>query len=184
LSDEQGDYHLIYFDFDNFKAFNDRYGFRSGDRVILMFAELLKKTAFSENRFVGHVGGDDFFMGIRNSTYETVADQMVSLAREFKKNVESFYDFDTVKKGFLAATDREGKKRNLPLMTVSVAILELTVSDKKGLTVEDMSNMLAGLKEKAKHSDTGIASARKNRSFSMLSFKNPCAIGSMPSKKK
>jgi diguanylate cyclase (GGDEF)-like protein len=160
LSDEQADYHLIYFDFNNFKAFNDRYGFRSGDRVILMFAELLKKTAFSENRFVGHVGGDDFFMGIRNSTYETVADQMVSLAREFKKNVESFYDFDTVKKGFLLAMDREGKKRNLPLMTVSVAILELTAGDKKGLTVEDMANMLAGLKKKAKRSDAGIASTR------------------------
>ena len=46
----------------------------------MMFAELLKKTAFSENRFVGHVGGDDFFMGIRNSTLETVKDQMVFLA--------------------------------------------------------------------------------------------------------
>lgn len=160
LSDEQADYHLIYFDFDNFKAFNDRYGFRSGDRVILMFAELLKKTAFSENRFVGHVGGDDFFMGIRNSTLETVKDQMASLARDFKKNVESFYDFDTVKKGYLSAVDREGKKRNLPLMTVSVAILELAAGDKKGLTVEDMANTLAGLKKKAKRSDAGIASTR------------------------
>jgi diguanylate cyclase (GGDEF)-like protein len=160
LSDEQADYHLIYFDFDHFKAFNDRYGFRSGDRVILMFAELLKKTAFSENRFVGHVGGDDFFMGIRNSTLKTVEDQMAALAREFKKNVESFYDFDTVKKGYLAAVDREGKKRNMPLMTVSVAILELAAGDKKGLTVEDMANTLAGLKKKAKRSGAGIASAR------------------------
>jgi diguanylate cyclase (GGDEF)-like protein len=160
LSDEQADYHLIYFDFDHFKAFNDRYGFRSGDRVILMFAELLKKTAFSENRFAGHVGGDDFFMGIRNSTLETVKDQMVFLAREFKKNVESFYDLDTVKKGYLAAIDREGKKRNLPLMTVSVAVVELAAGDKKGLTVEDMANMLADLKKKAKRSDAGIACAR------------------------
>jgi GGDEF domain-containing protein len=124
-----------------------------------MFAELLKKTAFSENRFAGHVGGDDFFLGIRNSTLETVENQMAALAREFKKNVESFYDVDTVKKGYLAAVDREGKKRNLPLMTVSVAILELAASDKNGLTVEDMANMLAGLKKKAK-SDAGIASTR------------------------
>jgi len=160
LSDEQTDYHLIYFDFDHFKAFNDRYGFRSGDRVILMFAELLRKTAFSENRFVGHVGGDDFFMGIRNSTLETVEDQMAYLAREFKKNVESFYDFDTVKKGYLSAVDREGRKKNLPLMTVSVAILELAAGDKKGLTVEDLANTLADLKKKAKHSDSGMASAR------------------------
>ncbi|MCF8074881.1 MAG: EAL domain-containing protein [Desulfotignum sp.] len=71
-----------------------------------------------------------------------------------------YFDFDTVKKGFLLAMDREGKKRNLPLMTVSVAILELTAGDKKGLTVEDMANMLAGLKKKAKRSDTGIAGVR------------------------
>jgi len=172
LSDEHADYHLIYFDFDNFKAFNDRYGFRSGDRVILMFAELLKKTAFSENRFVGHVGGDDFFMGIRNSTLDVVEGQMASLARDFKKNAESFYDFETVKKGCLLATDREGKKRNLPLMTVSVAILELTAGDKKDLTIEDTANMLAGLKKKAKRSDTGIAIvSRFNRQ--KLSRSNP-----------
>jgi diguanylate cyclase (GGDEF)-like protein len=160
LADAENIHHLIYFDFDHFKPFNDRYGFRNGDRLILMFAEMLKKTAFSENRFVGHVGGDDFFMGIRNSTLETVEDQMSALASEFQKNAESFYDSDTVKKGFLLAGDRQGKEQKLPLMTVSVAILELPDGNKNNLTVEDTANMLARLKKKAKQSDTGIAAAR------------------------
>ncbi|MCA1794576.1 MAG: GGDEF domain-containing protein [Desulfotignum sp.] len=160
LADAENIHHLIYFDFDHFKPFNDRYGFRNGDRLILMFAEMIKKTAFSENRFVGHVGGDDFFMGIRNSTLETVEDQMSALASEFQKNAESFYDSDTVKNGFLLAGDRQGKEQKLPLMTVSVAILELPDGNKNNLTVEDTANMLARLKKKAKHSDTGIAAAR------------------------
>ncbi len=58
----------------------------------------------------------------------------------------------------LAAMDREGKKRNLPLMTVSVAILELTAGDKKGLPVEDRADKPADLK-KGQKSHTGIASA-------------------------
>jgi diguanylate cyclase (GGDEF)-like protein len=162
LVDDGDVHHLIYFDFDHFKPFNDRYGFRNGDRLILMFAEMLKKTAFSENRFVGHVGGDDFFMGILNSTLEIVEIQMAALARDFKKNAESFYDPDTVKNGFLLACDREGKDRKLPLMTVSVAILELPAGKKIHLTVEETANILADLKKKAKQSDTGMASTRLN----------------------
>jgi diguanylate cyclase (GGDEF)-like protein len=159
LADEDHVHHLIYFDFDHFKPFNDRYGFRNGDRLILMFAEMLKKSAFSENRFVGHVGGDDFFMGIRNSTLETVETQMAGLAREFKNNAESFYDPDTVKNGFLLTCDREGNERKLPLMTVSVAVLELPAGSKIHLTVEETANILARLKKKAKQSVTGMASA-------------------------
>jgi diguanylate cyclase (GGDEF)-like protein len=162
LADDVNVHHLIYFDFDHFKPFNDRYGFRNGDRLILMFAEMLKKTAFSENRFVGHVGGDDFFMGICNSTLETVETQMAALALDFKKNAESFYDRDTVKNGFLLACNREGNARKLPLMTVSVAILELPAGSRIHLTVEETGNILARLKKKAKQSDTGMASARLN----------------------
>ncbi|MFO7912698.1 MAG: GGDEF domain-containing protein [Desulfotignum sp.] len=159
LVDAKNVHHLVYFDFDHFKPFNDRYGFRNGDRLILMFAEMLKKTAFSENRFVGHVGGDDFFMGISSSNLETVESQMAALARDFKKNAESFYDPDTVKNGFLPACDRQGKQQELPLMTVSVAILELPAGSKTHLTVEDTANILARLKKKAKQSVTGMASA-------------------------
>lgn len=56
---------LIYFDFDNFKPFNDTYGFRLGDRAIMMFADILKEISLSHDNqlFIGHIGGDDFFCG-------------------------------------------------------------------------------------------------------------------------
>ena len=56
------DFVLAYMDLDNFKAFNDAYGFRQGDRAILLFAELMRKQFQQDNIFLGHVGGDDFFV--------------------------------------------------------------------------------------------------------------------------
>lgn len=52
---------MVYFDFDNFKPFNDYYGFRKGDRAITLFADILKSSVGFEECLVGHVGGDDFF---------------------------------------------------------------------------------------------------------------------------
>ncbi|MDA3950316.1 MAG: GGDEF domain-containing protein, partial [Spirochaeta sp.] len=50
---------VTYFDFDTFKPFNDHYGFRIGDRVIQLFADLLRITGIADRDFAGHVGGDD-----------------------------------------------------------------------------------------------------------------------------
>ncbi|MCD8476564.1 MAG: diguanylate cyclase [Sulfurospirillum sp.] len=52
---------MAYFDFDNFKPFNDYYGFRKGDRAITLFADILRSAVGLEECLVGHVGGDDFF---------------------------------------------------------------------------------------------------------------------------
>jgi predicted signal transduction protein with EAL and GGDEF domain len=60
--------HLCYCDFDNFKPFNDHYGFHAGDKAITLFATLMRKHAFSGHDFIGHVGGDDFFIGLRAAT--------------------------------------------------------------------------------------------------------------------
>ncbi|MCF6246479.1 MAG: EAL and GGDEF domain-containing protein [Desulfobacula sp.] len=159
LSDISSTYHLVYFDFDNFKPFNDRYGFRNGDRLILMFADLLKKAGFSKNRFVGHVGGDDFFLGIKGSSHSSIIKEMENLAKRFKKNAESFYDLNTLKQGFLLAKDRENKQRKMPLMTVSVAVLELSKYQERACSIEDAGNMIAQLKKEAKRSKAGFSNA-------------------------
>lgn len=159
LSDTCHGYHFIYFDFDNFKPYNDRYGFRNGDRLILMFAELLKKSAFGENRFAGHIGGDDFFLGIKGGAHKAVEAEMAALALAFKKNAESFYDPLSVENGFMVAKNREGVEGKIPLMTVSVAILELPAGKPRDCSIEDAGNIIAQLKKEAKRSDTGLAAA-------------------------
>ncbi len=159
LSDMEHTYHLAYFDFDNFKPYNDHYGFRNGDRLILMFADLLKKAGMSENRFVGHVGGDDFFMGIQGGTREKVTAEMRKLALRFKKNAESFYDRESIENGHILSRDRDGVERPIPLITVSAAILELPQQENRFCSIEDAGNIIAMLKREAKDSGSGISYA-------------------------
>ncbi|MBT3178738.1 MAG: GGDEF domain-containing protein [Desulfobacula sp.] len=159
LSDFSSVYHLIYFDFDNFKPFNDTYGFRNGDRLILMFADLLKKMGLYKVRFVGHIGGDDFFLGVKNSESNKISDEMNRLANQFKENAESFYDPKTVEQGFLVAKNRDGQTKQMPLMSISVAILELPKVTLRNCSIEKAANIIAGLKKEAKHSRTGIVFA-------------------------
>ena len=159
LCDCEETYHLIYFDFDNFKPYNDHYGFRNGDRIILMFAELLKTMGLSENRFVGHVGGDDFFMGIKGSNCGDVKAEMGNLRGTFKKNAESFYNKEAIRNGYIVAKDREGTVRKIPLMQISIAILELPQGVERNFSIEEAGNIIASLKKESKESETGLSYA-------------------------
>ncbi len=159
LADLTTVFHFIYFDFDNCKPYNDLYGFRNGDRQILMFADLLKKAGMSENRFIGHVGGDDFFMGIKGAAKMDVTSEMRRLAHTFKKNAESFYDKKSLESGVILAKDRDGVMREIPLMTVSVAILELPKGVARDCSIEEAGNIIAHLKKEAKQSESGISHA-------------------------
>ena len=60
---EKKSFSLLYIDLSNFKSFNDKYGFDTGDDVIKFTADALQNTIKKygvESDFVGHVGGDDF----------------------------------------------------------------------------------------------------------------------------
>ena len=82
--------HIIYFDFNDFKPFNDIYGFRLGDRAILIFSELLQKR-YPKDSFIAHIGGDDFFVGLRNYEFKKVFDLTDKVQIEFKNSVENLY---------------------------------------------------------------------------------------------
>ena len=82
--------HIIYFDFNDFKPFNDIYGFRLGDRAILIFSELLQKR-YPKDSFIAHIGGDDFFVGLRNHEFKKVFDLTNKVQIEFKNSVENLY---------------------------------------------------------------------------------------------
>jgi diguanylate cyclase (GGDEF)-like protein len=152
LQDFNLTYHLIYFDFDNFKAYNDKYGFRFGDRIILLFAEILKKKMQASHMFIGHVGGDDFFAGISGvSTFEAI-DTAKQIASEFESNVKGFYDEDAMKSGFIMGKDRNGKKKKMPLLTVSTVLIELPAMIHRIYSPEEVSNFIANLKKEAKRS--------------------------------
>lgn len=140
---------LLHFDFDNFKPFNDTYGFRQGDRALLLFAETLRRTFTGSEFFVGHIGGDDFFVGTRGVDPETASKLTFEARQQFAKDVESFYDKDARERGSIEARGRDGKRRSYPLLTCSAAMLVIEPGNRHS-DLETLLTAFAGLKKRAK----------------------------------
>lgn len=149
---------FVYFDFNNFKPFNDTYGFRQGDRVILLFSDLLRETGRRRGWFVGHIGGDDFFVGISGGgqEWEDILDQIREVNRRFSEDVESFYSREDRDRGYVFSRSRDGKQKKFPLLGVSAIV----VCFKQGasmISIDDLSRIIAQLKPLAKTAPDGIS---------------------------
>lgn len=154
---------LVYFDLDNFKPFNDYYGFRSGDRVIKLLADILEKTAnrLGSEAFVGHIGGDDFFLGWQLvGEFDEALAQIWNVVNKFGLDVESFYSNKDREKGFILAKDRHGEVREYPMLSVSAAMLVVDTREERFYDEEIIGQMYAELKKHAKLCKNGsVASA-------------------------
>jgi len=114
---------IAYLDVDNFKAFNDRYGFARGDEALRMTARILSnviKDYKSEDSFVGHVGGDDFVFIVPADAIDEAAKRVIA---SFDSIIPSLYDDEDRKRGSILSKDRAGKKQTFPLMSVSIAVV-------------------------------------------------------------
>ena len=116
--------HIIYFDFNDFKPFNDIYGFRQGDRAILIFSELLQKR-YPKNSFIAHIGGDDFFVGLTDFAFEDVFKLTLDIQNEFEYSAKNLYSKEDKEIGYIVSKDRFGTTRNFNLLSVSCAIVEI-----------------------------------------------------------
>ena len=155
--DYNEDYIYVYFDFDNFKPFNDKYGFRVGDRAILLFADILRSHEKRETFFVAHIGGDDFFAGIKHEkgNFGKTLFIIEKIISKFKNDVETFYNEEDRQNGYINAKTREGKDKKLPLLTVSAAVLNLTTK-RSEVSIEELSFIIAELKKKAKTCENNL----------------------------
>lgn len=147
---------LVYFDFDNFKPFNDIYGFRQGDRAILLFAELLQKHFANRAGLIGHVGGDDFFLALENVAPETAVGQVKELCRTFAEDIASFYDAEARAKGYIDAIGKDGLPHRYRLMTCSAALLHVPAG-RRPCSPDTMMDSVARLKKQAKAARDGMA---------------------------
>lgn len=138
-----------YLDIDNFKPFNDKYGFRAGDRALLMFAELLKKLQVGHDIFIGHVGGDDFFVGAAGQNTDLLLPRLAQLQANFARDAETLYSQEDREAGFIRGRDREGREQHFNLLSCTVAALEMPAAAEVKDT-EHVSNLLAAIKARAK----------------------------------
>jgi len=113
---------VLYIDLNQFKAYNDAYGYDAGDRVIKATGRLLLEIARKEplkNDFVGHIGGDDFILITTPDRMEKLASETI---RRFDALAPSFYNEADRKRGKIVSTDRQGRMMEFPLLSVAIGI--------------------------------------------------------------
>lgn len=116
---------ILYFDLDNFKAYNDVYGFANGDEIIKFTARTISKHVHqieNSDNFIGHIGGDDFVAIIGKTDYDKVCQNIIA---EFDKFAVDFYNEEDVERGFVEVANRRGIIEQFPLTTISIAVLEV-----------------------------------------------------------
>ena len=145
---EAAPFTVVYADLDHFKEYNDVYGFAQGDRMIKVAAQALSEHPSLKPYLVktGHIGGDDFVLVSRNVLPETV---LQSLCETFEALKIPLFRSEDVEAGFYQAENREGKTVDLPLVTLSLAVI--SSDNLRGpSSLEQISVLAASLKKRIK----------------------------------
>ena len=155
-------YAVLYMDLDNFKSYNDKYGFMNGDEVIKFTSDLIQESIQKygiPGDFLGHIGGDDF-VAIVN--YENAKKIGRSVVKNFDARIKKFYNQEDATKGCIRVVNRKGKLEKYPIMTITVAMISNKY--KKYNTTLDIGEDGAMIKKKAKTilGSTFLEDRRKN----------------------
>lgn len=141
---------VCYADLDNFKAYNDHYGYIKASEVIKLTGELIHDTVrkvAGNDAFVGHVGGDDFVM-------VAAADRGVPISKEvitrFDEFIRHHYTAEDLAHGAIKGVDRYGVARTFPIMSISVAIV--ICSGEEFSSAMEIAKTAADIKEMLKKS--------------------------------
>lgn len=110
-----------YLDIDNFKGYNDAYGFLRGDEVIHLLATALRESVAQVRPapFIGHIGGDDFVVVCLPSQVESICR---AVAERFDAAIPGLYDPQDAARGYVEGIDRQGVARRQPLASVSIGV--------------------------------------------------------------
>lgn len=137
-------YSVAYLDIDNFKAYNDVYGFANGDLIIKLLADILRENLSNET-FIGHVGGDDFVVIIEKHVKR---DYFKKIVKEFEFNVLDLYSEIDIQNGFITAANRHGVVEQFPLITLTCVV---TNNKKQNYATSfELTETLASMKKIAK----------------------------------
>ena len=115
------DFSVLYFDLDNFKAYNDVYGFLKGDEIIKFTSELISKAVHDYGGgFVGHIGGDDFIAIVPYIEVERLCQEIIFY---FDHSIKRFYTDEDAEQGFIEVANRKGIVEKFPLTSISIGVV-------------------------------------------------------------
>lgn len=141
---EEEPYCITYYDIDNFKAYNDVYGFKNGDMMLALVADTLKNCAINQE-FIGHIGGDDFIVIFDTHDAKEYCQNVID---QFSSKVTLLYHEEDITKGYITSKNRHGVTENFPIASLSIA----GISNKNihYETIDSFSKEIAHLKKKCK----------------------------------
>lgn len=114
---------VFYVDLDNFKAFNDKYGFERGDQALLLTAEILRSCVdrvCRQESFLGHIGGDDFVIIVHPEEIDSLGQAII---QQFDREISALYDPQDLARGFILVNNRYRQPERFPVMTISIGVV-------------------------------------------------------------
>ncbi|HJQ75743.1 MAG TPA: response regulator [Acidimicrobiia bacterium] len=126
---EKREFALVHGDLDNFKAFNDHYGFMRGDEVIRFCGNCLSQAAATlgiTGAFVGHIGGDDFVAMIPPEMAESFCKEVIE---RFDDGILDLYDTADALRGYIEVIDRRGERYAFPVVSLSLGVASTDVRE-------------------------------------------------------
>jgi len=152
-------------DIDNFKSFNDRYGYARGNKLIKTTAAIIRKTVIEQGSttdFIGHIGGDDFVVITTPNHCKRICR---SIVKAFDETIPNIYDAEDRQRGYIVGENRQGQKVAFPLASISIAVVtnvhrqvinyiqfgEISAEIKQRAKAIDGSNYLIDQREEADH---------------------------------
>jgi len=168
---ERRDQIVVYADLDNFKAYNDKYGFGQGDLIIKLTGDVIKEAleTAEEATFLGHIGGDDFVFVASASEIEKITEQIIY---NFDERIRGYYSEEDQKRGYIISKDRRDKVQEFPIMTLSLAGVDLSEHD-KDTRYEVIADICAEVKKYAKTFESSCyyqdrRHKNRNKTYEML----------------
>jgi diguanylate cyclase (GGDEF)-like protein len=143
---EHSEYSILYLDLDNFKAYNDVYGFEKGDLIIKCLAKTIKEC-IGKDIFSGHIGGDDFVVILPGYHYQSIGYEII---QTFLDKVIHYYNKDDRERGFITALNRHGVTEQYPLISLTIAAVSNQTETFDNLY--QLTEELAKIKKKGKQS--------------------------------
>jgi diguanylate cyclase (GGDEF)-like protein len=145
---------ILYLDLDNFKAFNDVYGFLAGNDLIRLVGRICQRMVRDYGNptdFVGHIGGDDFVVVTTPECADTLCLQIIE---HYKQESLPFYRAEDLKRGSISAVDRKGRPYQFPLVSLSIGVVNNPV--RRLHSIQEISYLAAAAKNQAKQSTNNI----------------------------
>ncbi|NGZ74790.1 GGDEF domain-containing protein [Saccharibacillus alkalitolerans] len=136
---------VLYLDLDQFKSYNDGYGFKQGDLLLQATANLLSGIFGQPDSFFGHIGGDDYIAILHHHDYEECCSRAIE---EFERLKRDFYRNEDLVKGAVSGENRFGSRGLIPLVSLSIAVV--TNRSRHYETIDEIVEESARIKKRCK----------------------------------